>query len=89
MPDTIRVSRSEVRIVNEEGEQTWTGDDLGVLLAHSDGDRTIGVIAGTGLSGSRALDRMPYFLSGTGFPSQLVMRSAVWRDGMRGVLHAR
>jgi dienelactone hydrolase len=89
MPDTIRVSRGEVRIVNEEGEQTWTGDDLGVLLAHSDGDRTIGVIAGTGLSGSRALDRMPYFLSGTGFPSQLVMRSAVWRDGMRGVLHAR
>jgi poly(3-hydroxybutyrate) depolymerase len=89
MPDTIRVSRSEVRIVNEEGEQTWTGDDLGVLLAHSDGDRTIGVIAGTGLSGSRALDRMPYFLSGTGFPSQLVLRSAVWRDGMRGVLHAR
>jgi poly(3-hydroxybutyrate) depolymerase len=89
MPDTIRVSRGEVRIVNEEGEQTWTGDDLGVLLAHSDGDRTIGVIAGTGLSGSRALDRMPYFLSGTGFPSQLVLRSAVWRDGMRGVLHAR
>jgi hypothetical protein len=36
MPDTIRVSRGEVRIVNEEGEQTWTGDDLGVLLAHSE-----------------------------------------------------
>lgn len=86
MPDSIRVSRNEVRIADEQGEQAWTGEDLGVLLAHSDGERTIGVIAGTGLEGSRALDRMPYFLSGTGFPSQLVLRARVWKDGMGGVV---
>lgn len=71
------------------GEQSWTGPDLGALLAlPQTGGGLVGVVAGTGPEGQRALDRLPYFTSGTGFPSTLVVRSSVWMQGVEGIVHA-
>lgn len=70
------------------GKKTWTGDDLGVLavapMKNAPGF-LVGIVAGTGLPGSRALDRLPYFSAGAGFPELIVLRSSVWTEGMAGV----
>jgi dienelactone hydrolase len=84
--EPLLVDRGHVRV----GDKEWTGDDLGVLAVAHDatGRGLIGVVAGTGLHGARSLDRMPYFLSGTGFPERLVVRSRVWTEGVAGIEHA-
>lgn len=82
----VRVERTRVVMNGRE----WTGVDLGVLAVVGDtsGRGLIGIVAGTGVAGARSLDRLPYFLSGTGFPEQLVVRASVWREGMAGVEYA-
>ncbi|MCE7972901.1 MAG: hypothetical protein DYG92_01045 [Leptolyngbya sp. PLA1] len=70
-------------------DQSWTGPDLGALVVvPQTGGGLVGIIAGTGAEGQRTLDRMPYFTSGTGFPSALVVRSSVWMQGVEGIVHA-
>lgn len=81
----VKVARGRASI----GERSWTGEDIGVLAVVPGGDNTlIGIVAGTGGEGFRALDRVPYFQSGTGIPEQLVLRADVWTTGFAGVLHA-
>lgn len=70
-------------------DQSWTGPDLGALLAlPQTGGGLVGIVAGTGPQGQHTLDRMPYFTSGTGFPSTLVVRALVWMQGIEEVVHA-
>lgn len=83
----IEVRDGMVRV----GDQTWTGDDLGVLAVAPMKDHPellVGIVAGSGPAGFRALHRLPYFTSGTGFPGVLVVRSSIWREGLGGVVHA-
>lgn len=64
------------------------GPDVGVLAVlprQGVPDRSVGIIGGTGLSGMRALDRMPYFSAGTGFADVTIVRARTWKDGFEGV----
>lgn len=84
----VRVTRDRVSI----GDAHWSGEDLGVLCVapmKGHADKLIGIVAGSGLRGARAIERMPYFSAGTGFPDALVVRSSVWRAGTAGVVSAR
>ena len=83
IPDNFPVDarRGEVRIAG----RALFGEDLGCLCAASAGEGTVGVVCGTGLPGMRALDRIPYFTSGVGVPDVVVVRSAVWLDGIAAV----
>ena len=63
----IAVRRGRVTI----GAKTMTGEDLACLMIFprkGSESRSVGVIAGSGLPGSRTLDRMPIFLSGVALP---------------------
>lgn len=50
--------------------------------------RTIAVVTGTSVQGCKTLDRLPIFLAGTGFPSQLILRSDVWTKGDESIVYA-
>jgi predicted esterase len=74
------------------GDKLMPGDDAACLFIQPWGEseprRLAAAIGGTGLKGMRATDRLPYFLSGTGFPDLLVMRASTWTDGYASVLGA-
>lgn len=84
-PDSpVAVARGKARI---EGKDL-TGNDLAVLAALPRADQPnaeVGIIAGTGLPGSRATDRLGYFGSGVGFPEITLLRASIWREGFAGV----
>lgn len=70
------------------GRNRWRGDDFGVLavLPRRGGSRgLVGVVAGTGLPGMRALDRLPVFISGVQPPDLLAIGPESWRDGLSAV----
>ncbi len=48
----------------------------------------IGVVEGSTLAGCRILDRIPYFVSGVGYPDWVLMSPAVLEKGTKGVLGA-
>jgi glycosidase/predicted peptidase len=73
-------------------ERSFEGDDLGVLavlprapVAGSSERYEIGIVAGTGVVGARALDRFPYFLAGVGVPERAIVRAAIWSRGINAV----
>lgn len=49
---------------------------------------SVGVICGTGVSGMRLADRLPYFVSGIGYPDCLVMSPDVLQQGADAILVA-
>jgi hypothetical protein len=58
------------------GDRQTKGDALGVLLVRprSGSDTAlVAAVAGTGLSGLRAVERLPYFASGVGYPDWLIL----------------
>lgn len=60
--------------------------DRSVLCVQSFGGRgLLGLVGGTSLRAMRATDRMPYFLSGVGFPDVTVLDADIWSRGMNGV----
>jgi predicted esterase len=68
----IQVRRGQVRI----GRRTVTGDDLTCLFVRPrpGSDRaSVGVVAGTGLTGLRQTDGLPYFTSGVAYPDWLLL----------------
>ncbi len=81
----VRVGRTEAWI----GTRKLTGDDVGVLAVGTfkgaAGPRVYGLVAGTGLSGARSTDRIPYILAGTGVPDVCVVRPAFWNKGVAGI----
>lgn len=46
---------------------------------------SVGVVAGTGVAGARLTDRLPYFVSGVGYPDCVVLGPEVLREGVAGV----
>jgi pimeloyl-ACP methyl ester carboxylesterase len=80
----VQVKRGSVTV----GERKESSDDLACLFVRPrPGSRTalVGVVSGTGLAGMRLTDRMPYFVSGVGFPDCLVVGAETLTKGYDGV----
>jgi hypothetical protein len=70
------------------GDREEKGDDLACLFAYPrpGSDRAlVGVVGGTGPAGMRLTDRVPYFVSGCGFPDCLVLGPETLARGAEGV----
>ncbi|MHC1769585.1 MAG: prolyl oligopeptidase family serine peptidase [Verrucomicrobiia bacterium] len=83
----VQVSRNRLRV----GDRDWSGADVGCLFLRphpQDSHALVGVVAGTGMAGLRVTERMPYFVSGAGFPDCLVFRSDLPSQGAEGILAA-
>ena len=60
------------------GERTLSGDDLACLFIRprpGTAGASVGVITGSGLTGLRLTERLPYFSSGVAYPDCLVLRA--------------
>jgi pimeloyl-ACP methyl ester carboxylesterase len=80
----VQVSRGRVRV----GDREEKGDDLGCLFLRPrpGSDRAVvGVVTGSGPAGMRLTDRLPYFVSGVGYPDCLVLGADVPDQGSKGV----
>lgn len=80
----IHVRRGKVQV----GAREWTGDDLGCLWFYprrGSDLASVGVVAGTGLSGQRGTERLPYFVSGVGYPDYWVLGADAWSRGLAGI----
>lgn len=80
----VQVHRGSVRI----GSHEISGDNLACLFLQPNprSDRAlVGVVSGSGLPGLRLANRMPYFLSGAGFPDCLVVDTSMLTRGIDGV----
>lgn len=84
-PVTVRRGRIVV------GTRTREGADLAALFVRPRQDSPasmVAVVAGTGIIGMRLTDRLPYFVSGVGFPDFLLLGANTLQSGLRGVLAA-
>ncbi|GAB4457776.1 MAG: alpha/beta hydrolase [Armatimonadaceae bacterium] len=80
----VQVDAGKVRI----GSTEKTGDALACLFVYPKPDsRTalVGAVSGTGLSGMRCTDRIPYFVSGVNLPDWTVFDAEVYRNGVEAV----
>jgi len=80
----VQVRRGEVRI----GSRVLAGDDQACLfLRPRAGSRVacVGVVAGTGMPGSRLTERLPYFMSGVNYPDCTVLGTEMLSQGTQGV----
>lgn len=88
------VSRGKVTARTDRGEtRVMTGDDLVcVAVLPGPGKTLAGLVAPTGAAGGVAANRLPFFLSGAGFPDYLVVKATMLSDlqgrGTGGVLAA-
>ncbi len=83
----VQVRRGAVVV----GDRRVEGDDLGCLfLQPRPGSATasVGVVAGSGLKGLRATQRLPYFMAGPGYPDLLLLGPGVWEQGTKGIVAA-
>jgi predicted esterase len=70
------------------GGQVLEGKDLGTYFTwpRADSDvASIGVVAGTGITGMRTLDPNQYFAAGSGFPDYIILSSEMLRRGASGI----
>ena len=73
------------------GDRTISGDDLGVLtigtfgLGSERGRLVYALIGGSGITGMRATERIPYLLSGVGIPDLCVLHSDLWTKGSSAI----
>jgi predicted esterase len=80
----VQVRRGVVTV----GEHAEKGDDLACLfLRPRPGSEVagVGVVSGTGPEGMRLTDRLPYFVSGVGYPDCVVLGTDVLTQGYAGV----
>jgi pimeloyl-ACP methyl ester carboxylesterase len=76
----VQVQRGQVRI----GQRTVAGEGLGCLFVRPrpGTDRSlVGVVAGSGLTGLRLTDRLPYFTSGVAYPDCVLVSAESLRGG--------
>ncbi|MCP4454467.1 MAG: alpha/beta hydrolase, partial [Planctomycetes bacterium] len=76
------------RGVLEAGDRRLSGDAWGVYMVrpHPDSDTaSVGVVAGTGLPGMRAVTPNRYFVAGTGFPDLMILSPDMYTEGVGGV----
>jgi hypothetical protein len=70
------------------GDAAYAGTDIGyVFIRPRAGSRTasVGAIGGSGISGMRLTDRMPYLLPGVAFPDVIIARTSLLSKGEEGV----
>ncbi len=70
----VQVRRGQVKL----GERAFSGDDLACLFIRprpGTAGASVGVITGSGLTGLRLTERLPYFSSGVAYPDCLVLRA--------------
>lgn len=80
----VQVGRGFVRI----GERELKGENLACLFIHPHPNSDfalVGVVSGTGVTGMRLTDRLPYFLSGVGYPDCIVLGTETLSQGINGV----
>ena len=83
----VTVGRDGVTV----GERSWRRPDLGVLFIRprpGSGVASVGVVTGTGLAGMRLVERLPYFVSGIGYPDLIVLTPESLTHGDQGILAA-
>ncbi len=83
----ILLSKSPIQVMGNKivvGEKEFSGDDLAAYFIFPRQDSqtaSIGVVAGTGLDGSRATYGNSYFQAGTAFPDFTIFRSGAAEKG--------
>jgi hypothetical protein len=80
----VDVGRGYVQI----GKRRLTGEDLACLMVRPrpGSDRAlVGVVSGSGVAGMRLADRLPYFVSGVGYPDCIVLGPETLSRGVEGV----
>jgi pimeloyl-ACP methyl ester carboxylesterase len=80
----VQVRRGRIRV----GGHDVTGEDLACLLVRpriGSDHALVGVVAGSGVAGMRLTDRLPYFISGVGYPDCLILGSNVLRGNPAGI----
>ena len=83
----VQVESGRLRI----GQRTLSGDDMGIYMVRPRPDSTVasvGVVAGTGAAGFRAVSPNRYFVAGTGYPDLMVVSPDLFEDGIDGVVAA-
>jgi pimeloyl-ACP methyl ester carboxylesterase len=80
----VQVKRGSVRL----GDRELSGDELACLFLRprpGSDKASVGVVTGSGIKGLRLTDRMPYFVSGCGYPDCIVLGPEVLERGAEGV----
>jgi len=80
----VQVRRRRVAV----GQRELSGDDLAVLFLRprpGSEQALVGVVAGSGPAGMRLTERLPYFLSGVGYPDCIVLGPEVLTRGSAGI----
>ena len=70
------------------GTRNLTGDDLACLFVRprpGSARASVGVVSGSGLTGMRLTDRLPYFVSGVEYPDYIVLDPHTLTEGISGV----
>jgi len=80
----LQIRRGSARL----GDREMPGEDLAALFVRprpGSSVASVGVISGTGLTGLRLTDRVPYFMAGIAFPDVTVFTPATLARGTEGV----
>ena len=80
----VQVRRGEIKL----GSRSSTGDDQACLFLRPRPGSTaacVAVVSGTGATGMRLTDRLPYFLSGVEYPDVTVLGAEMLTQGSQGV----
>ncbi|MCA9291796.1 MAG: prolyl oligopeptidase family serine peptidase, partial [Phycisphaerales bacterium] len=73
------------------GAHEMTDDDLACLVIRprrGSDVASVGIVGGTGIVGLRLTDRLPYFVSGVGYPDVTILSPDVLEHGMKGIVAA-
>ena len=80
----LQAKKGEVTL----GDAAYSGADIGyVFVRPRAGSRTacVGAIGGSGITGMRLTDRLPYLLPGVAFPDVIIARTSLLSKGEAGV----
>jgi pimeloyl-ACP methyl ester carboxylesterase len=83
----VQVRRGEVKL----GPRSVTGDDLACLFIRprpGSDVASVGVVSGSGLTGLRLTERLPYFTSGVAYPDWLLLRAKTLLETSAGPIAA-
>jgi len=80
----VQVRHGEIKV----GSRSSAGDDQACLFLRprpGSAVACVAVVSGTGVTGMRLTDRLPYFLSGVEYPDVTVIGSEMLKHGSKGV----